>query len=563
MDEKLQKVVNESVMDVIESTFRLYNDRLCPDLWDEYKHLDPRTRVNLLRMAYDFYERTKFSAPIIDVWLMGSIANYNWTPESDIDVHIIIDFSQLKMPPETASKVAKTAGAQWNKEHEVTIKTHKVEINIQSAKAQKPYVTGIYSLVKDQWIRFPCPMNVIVNKPLVQKKYGEMKKCVESAIKSGNREKMKKIKDYLDDFRQSGLDVGGELSVENIVYKILRSKGLVKALKDSITAVYDKEMTIMETGDLKGKNFSVKFGQIDLAKGSGKIFVGGEWFANIVPVTWDENNEGKWYINRHDGAFKMNFPNLTKYFDSPQQALDYVEDWYENREVKEVSSKDINAVHPTIERNPKYPFSTGGTAAELRLLSLSNLKALRDKSYRFLVAARKRNDEEDERREYQDLRMYQQEIKRRLDYINRSPVIESDNPEQEDADKHLAETGELGDVLKRSIQKAGNQENFNALFSRWLQWEEISYMSLGFQQKTNALNWFCRAYLKGELPITEGFGWGSQKDAAKDPLHLPGERWRIRWYTNRKTPHIKEDDLIKEVVGTIVKVFSEIDTIKK
>jgi len=235
-----------SAVNCNEAAFRIYNETLCPDLWDECQHLDPRVRVNLLRAAYDFYKKTKFAAPIIDVWLMGSIANYNWTPESDADVHIIIDFSALKMPPETASKVAKAAGAAWNKEHNIFVKGHKVEINIQSVKAEKPYVMGIYSLVKDEWIRQPRRINVNIDKSLIQQKFGEMKKYVEFALKSGNREEMKKTKDFLDDYRQYGLDTGGELSVENIVYKILRAKGLVKQLKDSITATYDQEMTVDE-----------------------------------------------------------------------------------------------------------------------------------------------------------------------------------------------------------------------------------------------------------------------------------------------------------------------------
>jgi predicted nucleotidyltransferase len=177
MDKDLQRVINEAISEwaLNESSFRVYNDTLCPDLWDQCQHLDPRVRVNLLRIAYDFYKKTKFQAPIVDIWLMGSIANYNWTPESDADVHIILDFSQLKMPPETASKVAKAAGAMWNKEHDITVKNHKVELNIQSVKAEKPYVMGIYSLVKDEWVKHPQHLHVTVNKPLIQQKFSEVK----------------------------------------------------------------------------------------------------------------------------------------------------------------------------------------------------------------------------------------------------------------------------------------------------------------------------------------------------------------------------------------------------
>lgn len=235
------------------SNFRIYNDTLCPDLWDEYQHLDPRVRVNLLRMAYDFYKKTKLPAPIADIYLMGSIANYNWTPDSDADVHLMIDYNKLQMPPETAFKTVKTVGAQWNSEHNVTVKGHKVEMNLQNVSEVKPHVTGIYSLVKDQWVRQPAMNPPQVDKTVIQTQYKAMKNYIDSALNSGDRETMKSAKEYLDAYRQYGLDTAGEMSYENIVFKILRSKGILLQLKNSITATYDQEMTVKEVGmkDLK------------------------------------------------------------------------------------------------------------------------------------------------------------------------------------------------------------------------------------------------------------------------------------------------------------------------
>ena len=49
-----------------ESNFRIYNDRLCSEIWNVSQHLAPEVRLNLLRMAKDFYEKTKLPAPIIE-----------------------------------------------------------------------------------------------------------------------------------------------------------------------------------------------------------------------------------------------------------------------------------------------------------------------------------------------------------------------------------------------------------------------------------------------------------------------------------------------------------------
>ena len=228
------------------SNFRIYNETLCPDLWNEYLRLDSKVRMNLLQMAYDFYGKTNLLAPVLDVYLMGSIANYNWTTDSDVDVHVIINYAQLQMPEKTAIKTVKTAGAQWNIEHEVTIKGHKVEMNLQNATEQKPYVTGIYSLVKNQWIRKPLKMSPQVDRNILKVQYQSMRGYVQNALNSKDREQMKAAKKYLDAYRQYGLDTYGELSYENLVFKILRARGVIKKLKDGIVSVYDKAMSVDE-----------------------------------------------------------------------------------------------------------------------------------------------------------------------------------------------------------------------------------------------------------------------------------------------------------------------------
>jgi len=42
------------------------------------------------------------------------------------------------------------------------------------------------------------------------------------------------------------LDKGGELSEENIVFKILRAKGYLDKIKDGVASIYDKKMSVKE-----------------------------------------------------------------------------------------------------------------------------------------------------------------------------------------------------------------------------------------------------------------------------------------------------------------------------
>lgn len=231
------------------SKYRVYNEILCPEFWDGQHRLDPEIRKNLLYAAMEFYKKTKLTLPLLDVYLMGSIANYNWNDYSDADVHIIIDFKQLSVNPETIQQMARVFSAMWNLEHDISIKKHKLELNIQDVNERKPHVGGIYSLLKNMWLRKPKNDSSKIDKDLIKLQYMAMKKYVEASL-NGPRETMKDVKKYLDAYRQYGLDTNGELSTENIVFKILRSKGIIKKLKDTIISTYDKELSIWEISDI-------------------------------------------------------------------------------------------------------------------------------------------------------------------------------------------------------------------------------------------------------------------------------------------------------------------------
>jgi len=247
VDELIQELQN-----IDEESFRIYNEKLCPALWNDQLQLHPEIRSNLLKLAYDFYKKTELKAPIIDVYLMGSIANYNWTVNSDADIHIIIDYNQLQMPLDTVPEILRSLSSKWNMEHEVTVKGYKVELNFQSSNEAKQHVTGIYSLKSGTWIRTPVHQNVNVNKMLVQEKFKAMKKYIEFVIGTDDIDQMKQAKKYIDSFRQYGLDTAGELSVENIVFKALRAKGILKELKNAIIDTYDKNMSVYEGSGVGG-----------------------------------------------------------------------------------------------------------------------------------------------------------------------------------------------------------------------------------------------------------------------------------------------------------------------
>ena len=57
---------------------RFYNDELNPIFWQD-NTFNAEIRTTLLQIAHDFYSDLKIEAPIEDIQLTGSLANYNWT----------------------------------------------------------------------------------------------------------------------------------------------------------------------------------------------------------------------------------------------------------------------------------------------------------------------------------------------------------------------------------------------------------------------------------------------------------------------------------------------------
>ena len=65
-------------------------------IWKSEDKIDPKIRKQLLKIADDFVEFLDIPwVEVIDVTLTGSLANYNWSEYSDIDLHIIFNFQDI------------------------------------------------------------------------------------------------------------------------------------------------------------------------------------------------------------------------------------------------------------------------------------------------------------------------------------------------------------------------------------------------------------------------------------------------------------------------------------
>ena len=107
----LKEVVEPDTVDVSSIKF---NDALNPLVWESDEKIKSEVRNILLKNAKRFIEfsdveNLKFN----DIILTGSMANYNYNEESDLDIHIILDFNQISENKEFVGDFLKLKKQLW------------------------------------------------------------------------------------------------------------------------------------------------------------------------------------------------------------------------------------------------------------------------------------------------------------------------------------------------------------------------------------------------------------------------------------------------------------------
>ena len=227
-----------------------YKKELCSDLWNKDMELNEKISTKLLKLAKDFYKDIELDTEILDIHLTGSMVNYNYTAESDIDVHIEIDFADINDDVVLVKKAVDGQRFIWNMRHYITIRGHNVELYIID-KREEHISGGLYSLLNGEWIKKPKYAPPDVDTEDIDVKYDaratdiikfeEVSRSDISATEAEEYyENARDLKSKIMKARKAGLTEDGEFSIENLVFKKLRKTGKFKKLLDTIGRLYDK-----------------------------------------------------------------------------------------------------------------------------------------------------------------------------------------------------------------------------------------------------------------------------------------------------------------------------------
>jgi len=239
----IKEAINPSQLDV---DVLKQKEILNPKIWETDEKIKDEVRKYILLNAYQFIKFLKIdNLRIKDVTLTGSIANYNWNEDSDIDIHILMDFSQISNNPDFVREFFMTKKELWN-EKDIKIKNYDVELYVQDVNEEHTS-TGVYSVLKNEWISKPIKQMITIDVNNVKQKTMDFIQIIESLsqIKDPNTllTLVNKLKDKIKKYRKSGLSEFGEYSTENLVFKLLRNYGYLDMLSKYKEEVIKNKLT--------------------------------------------------------------------------------------------------------------------------------------------------------------------------------------------------------------------------------------------------------------------------------------------------------------------------------
>lgn len=287
------KKINEVETNDIDMKPFNVKDKLNPEFFDKEGQLNSQIRLKLLDIADDFIDSLKIKwVKPSDIVLTGSIANYNWSKYSDVDIHIIYNYSDVYKKTDFVKDYFNSKKELWNSTHtELTIKDFPVEISVENS-SDPAKSTGVYSLEKNKWVKEPENMNDSkLNKEYIKKfcakQMSKLDKLFDEMDNETDKVKIKKISDEIENLYTKLKDMRGEglassekeMSTGNIIWKVIKHMGYIEKLWNYINNAYDRANTIDEK--INGKIVRLSEAQAKLIKEGGN-----PGYGNIYLDSW-------------------------------------------------------------------------------------------------------------------------------------------------------------------------------------------------------------------------------------------------------------------------------------
>lgn len=244
-------------------------------LFTKEEILKETVRKKMLEIVDEFLANLKeqnIEIKVDDILMVGSNANYNYTKDSDIDLHIIANTKNMKYEMEIANALYSAYRTLFNKNLDINLYDIPLELYVEVENTPRNS-NGVYSVKKDKWIKKPVQEEIPeYNKEAVDKLVDKWeKKCKDLLDKiaadklEDEKQVVKLIEDIYEKLRKTGV-AKSEYAVENLAFKELRNKGYLDKLKAAKHELISKRLSLEERLNERARRDA--YNQIAKAAGS-------------------------------------------------------------------------------------------------------------------------------------------------------------------------------------------------------------------------------------------------------------------------------------------------------
>lgn len=218
---------------------------------------------NIVIQFIDELEANNIPIDIVDVHIVGSNASYNYELTSDLDVHVVADFSNINCNEKVLELLYNFFKSYFNNKYNISVHGIKVELYIENQKTPSKS-NGIYSLVDDEWIKFPEQVDVI--EVDIEQELSYWLEEYNKIIASNNMELLQDFLNRLYILRRDSLINEGEYGKGNLVFKYFRNNGYINTIKDLLTQNISQSLTLESVNEMLKENAGFGYHYGDLGK---------------------------------------------------------------------------------------------------------------------------------------------------------------------------------------------------------------------------------------------------------------------------------------------------------
>ena len=243
-------ITNDELTEAVEK-----HNTLNSKLFTKDEVLKDEVRDKMLEIVDEFLADLKeqdIKIKVDDILFIGSNASYNYTKDSDIDLHILANAKAADYDKEVAAALYGAYRTIFNKNLDITLYDIPLEIFVETEDSTR-VSNGVYSVKKNKWVKKPVAEEIPeYDKEALDKLVDEWETKCKDLIDDIKADKLddektvvKLLEDIYEKLRKKGISKG-EYSIENLTFKELRNKGYLDQLKDYRNELVSKRLSLEE-----------------------------------------------------------------------------------------------------------------------------------------------------------------------------------------------------------------------------------------------------------------------------------------------------------------------------